>query len=137
MTMMTLGFIEKRIAEQKAYIGKIMQQQQDGKISMDRSMEIIKSAMGTLEYFEKRLSAHYPSKAILEEIDDLLARFEDFTHGKDGEEITKLRGKINKFRVPRDVEKEGMAVTIGHQELEIERLEEGMCTLCKERLLDN
>lgn len=95
--MITLGFIEKRIAEQKAYIGNIMQQQQDGKISMDRSMEIIKSATGILEYFEKRLSAYYPSKAILEEIDELLARFEDFTHGKDGEEITKLRGKINRL----------------------------------------
>lgn len=31
---------------------------------------------------------------LLEEIDDLLARFEDFTHGKDGDDITKMRKKI-------------------------------------------
>lgn len=35
-------------------------------------------------------------KALLNEIDDLLAHFEDFTHGKDGENITKIRGKISK-----------------------------------------
>jgi hypothetical protein len=31
---------------------------------------------------------------LLNEIDELLARFEDFTHEKDGEDITKMRGKI-------------------------------------------
>lgn len=31
---------------------------------------------------------------LLNEIDELLAHFEDFTHGKDGEDITKMRGKI-------------------------------------------
>lgn len=33
-------------------------------------------------------------KELLNEIDELLSRFEDFTHGEDGENITKLRGKI-------------------------------------------
>lgn len=94
---MTLEFIEKRIAEQKEYIEGVMRQQQDGKISMDRSMEVIKSAMGILEYFEKKKSSFLPSPAILEEVDELLARFEDFTHGKDGEDITKLRKKIGKL----------------------------------------
>lgn len=31
---------------------------------------------------------------LLNEIDALLTRFEDFTHKKDGEDITKMRGKI-------------------------------------------
>lgn len=31
---------------------------------------------------------------LLNEIDELLAHFEDFTHGKDGEDITKMRGRI-------------------------------------------
>lgn len=31
---------------------------------------------------------------LLNEIDELLSHFEDFTHGKDGEHITKMRGKI-------------------------------------------
>lgn len=86
-------FVEKRIAEQKEYIKKIMTQQQQGKISMDRSLEIIKSATGVLEYFEKQKS----SPEILEEVDELLARLEDFTHGKNGEDITKLRGKIQRL----------------------------------------
>jgi len=33
-------------------------------------------------------------KELLNEIDELLTRLEDFTHGKDGEDITKIRGKI-------------------------------------------
>lgn len=33
-------------------------------------------------------------KELLNEIDELLAHFEDFTHGKDGKDITKMRGKI-------------------------------------------
>jgi hypothetical protein len=94
---MTLEFIEKRIAEQKEYIEKIMTQQQEGNIRMERSLEVIKSATGVLEYFEKKRSSFLPSPAILEEIDELLARFEDFTHGKDGEDITKLRGKIQRL----------------------------------------
>lgn len=35
-------------------------------------------------------------KELLNEIDELLARLEDFTHGKDGEDITKTRAKIQK-----------------------------------------
>lgn len=31
---------------------------------------------------------------LLNEIDELLTRLEDFTHGKEGEDITKIRGKI-------------------------------------------
>lgn len=31
---------------------------------------------------------------LLREIDKILARFEGFTYGKDGEEITKMWGKI-------------------------------------------
>lgn len=33
-------------------------------------------------------------KELLNEIDELLTRLEDFTHGKDGEDITKTRAKI-------------------------------------------
>ncbi len=35
------------------------------------------------------------NRELLLEIDDLLAHLEDFTHGKDGEEITKIRKKIH------------------------------------------
>jgi len=35
-------------------------------------------------------------KELFEQIDELLSRLEDFTHGQDGEEITRLRGKIAK-----------------------------------------
>lgn len=34
-------------------------------------------------------------KKLLYEIDDLLAHLEDFTHRKDGEDITKMRAKIS------------------------------------------
>lgn len=94
---MTLEFIEKRIAEQKEYIEKIMTQQQEGNIRMERSLEVIKSATGVLDYFERKKLSFLPSPSILEEVDELLARFEDFTHGKDGEDITKLRRKIGKL----------------------------------------
>lgn len=33
-------------------------------------------------------------KELLEDIDTLLARLEDFTHGRDGDEITSLRKKL-------------------------------------------
>ncbi|MEK6829117.1 MAG: hypothetical protein AABY15_03240 [Nanoarchaeota archaeon] len=33
-------------------------------------------------------------KVLLEDIDDLFAHFEDFTHGKDGEDITRIRKRI-------------------------------------------
>ena len=33
-------------------------------------------------------------EGLLNEIDELLAHFEDFTHGKDGEDITKMRCRI-------------------------------------------
>lgn len=50
----TLDFCEKRIQEQKDYIENIMQQALDKKISMDRSLEIIKSAEGVGSYFLKK-----------------------------------------------------------------------------------
>lgn len=31
---------------------------------------------------------------LLNEIDELLVHFEDFTHGKEGQDITRIRGKI-------------------------------------------
>ena len=31
---------------------------------------------------------------LLIDIDELLARLEDYTHGKDGEDITKMRNRI-------------------------------------------
>lgn len=34
---------------------------------------------------------------LLREIDELLAHFEDFTHGKNGDDITKMRSKISTF----------------------------------------
>lgn len=33
-------------------------------------------------------------EALLIEIDDLLAKLENYVHGQDGEEITKMRAKI-------------------------------------------
>lgn len=53
--MIDVNFCKKRIQEQKEYITKVMAQQQSGEISMDRSLEIIKSATGQLEYFEQKL----------------------------------------------------------------------------------
>lgn len=35
-----------------------------------------------------------PLRELLEEIDQLLTRLEDYTHGEDGKQITILRGKI-------------------------------------------
>ncbi len=37
-------------------------------------------------------------KTLLNEIDDLLAHIEDYTHGAVGEEITKMRHKIADFK---------------------------------------
>lgn len=37
-------------------------------------------------------------KELLTEIDELLAHLEDFTHGQDGEDITRLRHKIAKHQ---------------------------------------
>lgn len=36
-------------------------------------------------------------KELINDIDDLLARFEDFTHGKDGDEITQIRKRISQI----------------------------------------
>lgn len=35
-------------------------------------------------------------KIILNEVDELLARLEDYTHGEDGDDITDMRSKISK-----------------------------------------
>lgn len=50
----------------------------------------------TKELFES-ISKEPTEKELLNDIDDLLARFEDFTHGKDGDEITQLRKRISQI----------------------------------------
>lgn len=37
------------------------------------------------------------SKELLNEVDDLLVRLEDYTHGEDGRDVTKIRNKISLF----------------------------------------
>ncbi len=45
---------------------------------------------------------------LLTEIDDLLSRLEDYTHGKDGDDITKMRGKIIEAQKQPAISKEGV-----------------------------
>ncbi len=47
---MEINFINKRIWEQKSYIWKI----EDSDLPPERKEEIIKSAQGQLDYFEKK-----------------------------------------------------------------------------------
>jgi len=59
----TLEFAQKRIKEQKEYIEKVIQEQIDGKITMSRSLEILPSALGQLNYFEKKQELIYQLEA--------------------------------------------------------------------------
>lgn len=53
---MTKDFIEKRIYEQKQYIQNQMQRYLDGKITFERSLDIIASASGQYQYFIHELN---------------------------------------------------------------------------------
>jgi len=58
------------------------------------ALQNIRLGYSRLSDLEKETVA---ARSLLCEIDEVLCRLEDFTHGSDGDAITRVRGKINKL----------------------------------------
>lgn len=50
-----ISFLEKRIEEQRAYIEKVIHAAVEKKMTIDRSLEILPSAIWQMKYFEDKL----------------------------------------------------------------------------------